>query len=318
VLAQLDDEPVSLRTITGDDVRAALDGNPDAEVLYTLRVPSPWEARWRVTWIQLHSAGVDHVPLADIPPSVRVTTASGVHAVPMAEHAFGMLLALTRNFARFFEGQARAEWRHEQYAASGIELLRRQTMGILGYGSLGREIARLARAFGMRVLASKRDPGRRADDGFFLPGTGDPEGTIPESLYADRDLDRLLADSDVVVDVLPLTAETEAIVNRRAFASMKAGAIFLNLGRGRTVDEEALIEALRSGHLQAAGLDVTATEPLPSSSPLWHLPNVFITPHMSGDFREYDAFCMMLFRENLHRFRRGEPLLNEVDRLLGY
>ena len=266
--------------------------------------------------MQLHSAGVDHLNLTGIPASIRVTTTSGVHAVPMAEHALGMLLALTKELLQFHDLQSKTEWRHEGFGGSGIDLLRGQTIGILGYGSIGREIARLARALGMRVLAAKRDPNQCKDQGFRLPGTGDPDGALPDAYYSTENLDGLLSESDIVVDVLPLTPETEGAIGPHAFQAMKAGATFLNLGRGLTVDETALVGALHSGHLKAAGLDVTAIEPLPSSSPLWRLPNVLITPHISGNF--LDEFCMILFQENLDRYAKGQPLLNEVDRSRGY
>jgi phosphoglycerate dehydrogenase-like enzyme len=308
----------TIREAVDGDLSAALDAHPDTEVVYAPMGPARWNGTWALRWIQMHSAGVDHLNLTIIPAPVWVTTTSGIHAVPVAEHALGMLLALSKELLRFHELQSQTQWRNEGFGGSGVHLLQGQTIGILGYGSIGREVARLAKAFGMRVLAAKREPNQRRDQGFRLPAAGDSDGVLPDAYYSSENLDALLSESDVVVDVLPLTPETEGAIGPQTFRAMKAGAIFLNLGRGRTVNENALVEALRSGHLRAAGLDVTALEPLPSTSPLWRLPNVLITPHIGGNFDRYDELCLMLFQENLTRYAKGRLLLNVVDRSRGY
>ena len=303
---------------TPEEIGRALNEHPDAQVLYTTVLPPTWNSKWAVRWVQFHWAGVDHVDFSRVPPHVRLTTASGVHAVVLGEHTFALLLALWRRVVHMLHFQEQHEWPKNRWNLFAAPLLRGRTMGILGYGSIGREVARLASAFGIRVLAYKRNPSMTRDTGFMLPGTGDPKGTIPEAYYGPGQLHEMLGQCDVVVNVLPATPETERLVDAKAFAAMKPGAIFINIGRGKTVDEGALVEALRNGQLAAAGLDVFAQEPLPPESPLWDLDNVIISPHVGGFFQEYDDVCVELFRQNLTRFLKGEPLLNEVDRKTGY
>lgn len=307
-----------VRARTPEELEKALNLFPETRVLYTTVLPTTWSDLWAVEWVQFHWAGVDHVDFSRVPPHVRLTTASGVHAVVLAEHTFALLLALRRRIPLMVFYQARHEWPKNRWSLFAAPLLRGQTMGILGYGSIGREVARLAQAFGMRVLAYKRNPEQRRDTGFTLPGVGDPDGSIPAAYYGPGRLHEMLGECDVVVNVLPATRETEKLLDAAAFAAMKPGAIFINIGRGKTVDEAALVDALRSGKLAGAGLDVFAQEPLPPQSPLWDLENVIISPHVGGFFPEYDDVCVELFRQNLERFLKGEPLLNEVDRATGY
>ncbi|MBT8489881.1 MAG: D-2-hydroxyacid dehydrogenase, partial [Deltaproteobacteria bacterium] len=197
-------------------------------------------------------------------------------------------------------------------------LLRGETIGILGYGSIGREIGRVAKSLGMRVLVYKRNPSQKNDRGFVLPGTGDPDGSIPDLFYGPDDLHGILNESDIIVNVLPSTVQTEKILDQEAFASMKTCSLFISIGRGKTVDETALIEAIERGTLSGAGLDVFEIEPLSPSSPLWQFDNVIISPHIGGFFSRYDEIAMILFRENLSRYISGKHLLNRVDRRFGY
>lgn len=319
-LQAISDELVirQVRTRTPEGVAEALNQYPDTEVLYAIRLPTAWRSEWGVRWIQLHSAGVDHIPLDVIPPHVRITNASGIHAVCMAEHAFGMILALRRRLTDMVFAKPWHAWPPDRWALYARPLLRGQTMGILGYGAIGREIGRLAKAFGMRVLAYKRNPAQRADHTFVLPGTGDPEGRFPDAWFGPGELFRLLEESHVVVNTLPATRETEHLLNADAFRHMPPGALFVNIGRGRTVDETALVDALRTGALGGAALDVFEQEPLPAHHPLWSLDNVIISPHVSAAFPEYDDFAVALFAENLRRYLQKEPLLNEVNRQHGY
>jgi phosphoglycerate dehydrogenase-like enzyme len=197
--------------------------------------------------------------------------------------------------------------------------VRGATLGIIGYGSIGRELARIARtALGMTVLACKRNPAQRADAGYALPGTGDPEGALPAAWYAPAQVDELLARSDVVVMCAPLTPATRGMIEGRALATMKPTAFFINVGRGATVDEAALARALRDGRLAGAAVDVFAEEPPPAGHPLYELDNVIVSPHVSGFLPSYDDKCVDLFAENLRRFLGGRPLVNLVDRALGY
>lgn len=305
-------------TRTPDGVVAALNDYPDTEVLYAITTFTLWQPHWHLRWIQIHWAGIDHIPLDAIPPYIQLTTASGIHAIVMAEHIFALLLALRRCIGPMVDLQRQARWPKDRRAEFAQPPLHGQTMGILGYGSIGREVARLAQAFGMRVLAYKRSPHKHTHAHFTFPGVGDPSGSIPDVYYGPDSLFDLLKDSDVLVNVLPATSETEGLLNPHAFAAMKPTAFFINVGRGKTVDEEALVDALRNARIRGAALDVFAREPLPASSPLWHFENVIISPHVGGMFPQYHDFCVALFRENLIRYLAGQPLLNEVDRRAGY
>ncbi len=313
-----DVDVVRIPARTAEEVADALNARPETEVLYAARVPAWWEDHWAVRWIQFHWAGVDHVDFDAVPAHVRLTTASGVHAVVLAEHTLALLLALWRHVPRMLAFQSRHEWPEGRWRLFSAPLLRGRTVGILGYGSIGREVARVLHALGMEVLAYKRNPARKRDTGFALPGVGDPEGAIPRAYYGPGQLHRMLALCDVVVNVLPATAETEELMDADAFAAMRPGSLFINIGRGKTVDERALVEALRHGPLAAAGLDVFTEEPLPAESPLWELENVILSPHVGGFFHEYDDVCVELFSQNLARYVAGRPLLNEVNRSAGY
>jgi len=199
--------------------------------------------------------------------------------------------------------------------------VRGATLGIIGYGSIGRELARMAKsAFAMTVLACKRDPSQRADTGYAAPGTGDPEGRLPDTWYAPDELHDMLRRSDAVVLAAPLTRETERMIDARALAAMKPSAYFINVGRGGSVDEAALARALTDGRIAGAAIDVFGEEPPPAGHPLYALdvPHLILSPHVSGFLPTYDERCTDLFAENLRRFLAGAPLLNLVDRAKGY
>lgn len=291
------------------------------EVLYwagrTLPAPVHVPA---LRWVQLHSAGANRVltePLFQT--DVVFSTTSGIHAVNMAEYVFAMLLAWTHRVPRLLEWQARGEWPpdEQRWPLFVPEELWGKTLGIVGYGSIGRQVARLAKGLGMRVRAlGRRD--HPHDDGFILPGAGDPEGTLPERYYRPEELHDMLAVSDFVVIALPLTRQTEGLFDARAFAAMRPGAFLVNVARGEVCDAEALFRALRDGRIAGAALDVFAEEPLPPESPFWGLPNVLLSPHISGFTPEYDHRCMQVFAANLQRYLGGQPLLNVIDKARGY
>ena len=292
----------------------------DVEVLLTTFPLPPAEQAPRLRWVQTFFAGVDGwlERSGDHVRDVRVTTASGVHGPNMAEYSLMMMLAWAHALPETLEYQRQGVWPAERRKVLVPGELRGATLGVVGYGSIGREAARLASTLGMRVLACKRDPGQRQDMGWSLPGTGDPQGELPERIYALADLRDMLAQCDYVLLTLALTPATRHIINADTLRALKPTAVLVNVARGGLVDEPALIEALRSGTLRGAGLDVFETEPLPADSPLWSLPNVLLTPHISGVTPAYSDRLMALFADNLKRYLAGETLLNLVDVGAGY
>ena len=254
----------------------------------------------RLRWIQWSGAGVDATLFpALIESDVVLTNMRGVFDQAMAEYTLGMILAFAKDFRRTAALQRERRWsRRLAGKVAGTRAL------VVGAGGIGRTIAHLLRAAGIEVDVV----GRRARD-------GDPDfGRV----HGNEDLDRLLGSADWVVLITPLTAETRGMFGAARFAAMKPAARFFNLGRGALVDEPALIEALAGGTIAGAGLDVFGEEPLPAASPLWEMENVFVSPHMSGDFQGFATAAADVFIGNLRRFRAGEPLVNVVDKRLGF
>jgi phosphoglycerate dehydrogenase-like enzyme len=294
-----------------------------ADVLYAGAPPRDLARAPALKWVQVHMAGVN--ALHDHPlyttSTIPITTTSGVHAATIAEYALTVLLALAHRVPRMVEWQARGAWPpdEQRWPLFVPTEVRGTTLGIIGYGSIGRELARMATAaFAMRILALKRDPSRRVDADYCPPGTGDPEGRLPEAWLGPEELPLLLARSDVVVMAAPLTPATRGMIGAPELARMKPTAYFINVGRGASVDEPALADALRDRRIAGAAVDVFATEPPPAGHPLYGLDNAILSPHVSGFLPSYDDRCVDLFAENLRRWLAGEPLLNLVDRGRGY
>lgn len=293
-----------------------------ARVLYTAEVvPAPGLAP-QLRWIHAHVAGVDHLlhqPILQA-EGVQLTTSSGIHATVIAEYVFMMILAFAHRLPALLAHQAQANWPAEQkYDLFMPRELRGSTLGIVGYGSVGREIARVAQTFSMEVLAAKRDVRQPADpDGYLLPGTGDPEGLYFHRLYPPEALVSMVRECDFVVVTVPLTESTRHMVNAEVFAAMKPTACLINVSRGGVVDEAALLAALQTKQIAGAASDVFEAEPLPADSPLWKLPNLIVTPHIAGNSASYNARAADLFIENLQRFLARKDLLNLVDRTRGY
>jgi phosphoglycerate dehydrogenase-like enzyme len=244
-----------------------------------------------------------------------------VHAATIAEYAITVVLALAHRVPRMVEWQRRGTWPpdEQRWPLFVPSQVRGATLGIIGYGSIGRELARIARtAFAMRVLACKRDPSARADAGYSRPGTGDPDGALPDAWLSPEGLPELLAQSDVVVMAAPLTPQTRNLIGERELELMKRSAYFVNVGRGATVDEAALARALGDRRIAGAAVDVFAQEPPPAGHPLYGVDNAIVSPHVSGFVSSYDDWCSDLFAENLRRYLAGLPLLNLVDRARGY
>lgn len=291
-----------------------------SEVLYTGRVlPTPDQVP-ALRWIQFHFAGVDFAleqPLLQ-KPEILATTLSGAAAPQMAEYALGMILALARRLPEIAAHQARAEWPRERWERFRPVDLRGSTVGIIGYGSIGREIARLLNAFGAKVLAAKRDVMHPEDPGYIIPGLGDPGGDAFSRLYPFQALKSMMKECDFVVVTLPLTAETRGLVGAAEFSAMKPSAYLINLGRGGVVDQAALLVALQEKQIAGAALDVFAEEPLPAGHSFWKLPNVIVSPHIAGMSNYYNERAMDLFIENCKRYLAGTPLLNRFDPQKGY
>ena len=261
-------------------------------------------------WVHTGTAGVGgslHEPMRR--SKVRLTNAAGIHGPPMAEWVLAVILHFFRGLDFAVRGQARGRWEssHFQAADAPVRELSGATVGILGYGGIGREIARRLVPLGARVLGLRRQPPLEEVD---------REGA--RHLHGDEGLAALLAESDVLVVAAPETPATRGIVSRDRLLAMRPGALLVNASRGSLVDEEALVEVLEEGHLRGAALDVFRTEPLPEGHPLWELPNVLITPHVSAVSRGFWRRHTDLIVENLERFLAGRPLLNEVDRDAGY
>ncbi len=301
------------------EVAAALANHPEVEVLYTFHVPDDvLELAPRLRWVQLHSAGADHLLRRPVLHSdVLITTSSGIHATPIAEYVMASILAYRWQVPHWTACQREARWPSGRWDLYARPELRGSTLGIIGYGSIGREVGRLGRAFGMRVLALRRSAGR-AEQGYAVAQTGDPEGTIPERFYPPEALHEMLAECDYVVVALPLTPATYHLIGEAEFKAMKPSAYLVNIARGSIVDEAALIRALREGWIGGAGLDVFEQEPLPADSPLWKLENALISPHVAGFTPRYDERAADLFAQNLRRYLAGEGLLNLVDKTRGY
>lgn len=310
---------IDLEQITLPENRWPEEKTTSAEIYYALSsVPRPDQAP-NLRWVQTHYAGID--ALVDTPlwnSDIAITSASGIHAPNMAQYALTQILVWAHRVPKWFKHRQRGEWPKQRWDKFLPDELRGRVLGIVGYGSIGREIARLAKTFGMRVLVTKRDARHPEDRGYALVGAGDPSGDLPDRIYPSEATRSMLAECDYIVVTVPLTAKTRHLFDESMFKEMKSNAYIVNIGRGELIDEKALVKALKRGWIGGAGLDVFETEPLPEDSPLWSMENVVITPHVSGFTSHYDERVVDLFVSNLRRYLAGEPLMNLVDRGVGY
>ena len=275
-----------------------------ADVLLGFVDPELFGAAKRLRWVHTTASGADGFLFPSFLESeVVLTGEKGLVGGHLADHALALLLAVTRRIAKATQlgadaWEQRLEMRREAVELAGL------TMGVVGFGGTGREVTKRAAACGMACRAVDRDA---------VSGTAE----VP-LVYSLNNLARLLQRSDVVTICCPLTAETRGMFNDETFGLMRPGAILINVTRGEIVDSAALLRALQEGRLAGAGLDVVAEEPLPAEHPLWQLDNVVLTPHIAGASqlragRNIERFC-----ENLRRFRRGQPLIGQVDKAAGY
>ena len=303
---------------SAEELRAAL---PGAQVVFVtnfrwIKLHEAWAQARDLRWIHGAGAGVDPLLFPELVRSaVVVTNSRGVYDRAMAEYVLGLILAFAKDLPHTLDLQRRREWKHRE-----SERLDGRTVVVVGAGSIGREIAGLLHAAGMRVLGvarRARKPAARDNAAGRARDSGSPDAAF-ERIVGIDDLHTVLPEADYVVLSLPLTPETRGVFNAAALARMKRTARLINVGRGAVTDEAAVLDALRSGRIGGAALDVFANEPLPSGHPFWDLPGVIVSPHMSGDFFGWQDAVSALFVENFRRWVRGAPLLNVVDKDRGY
>ncbi|MFW6409479.1 MAG: D-2-hydroxyacid dehydrogenase [Halanaerobiales bacterium] len=284
------------REIVDTDILVSF-GAPDLEIM---------DRAENLKWIQSWTAGVDVFTGPDylqflIENEIILTSMSGVHSNIIAEHTMGFLINFSRRFCDFHQQQQNQVWQQLK-----VDQLEGRTLGVVGLGSIGREIAARGKAFKMTVIGSKRNVEKKVK--------------AVDELYSPDELSELLRKSDYVVCIVPLTDETAGMFGKEEFKAMKDSAYFINVGRGEVVDQDALIEALKQGRIAGAGLDVFDKEPLPEDSPLYRLKNVIITPHVAGVFPDYNQKAIKILNENLKKFYAGDfgQMVNMVDYNRGY
>jgi phosphoglycerate dehydrogenase-like enzyme len=290
------------------------------EVLYTRRIIPDTAIAPNLKWVQYHYAGIDSLPdkIIQDKANLIITTMSGAAATQVAEYVLGMLLAFGRQLPALMTNQKKAEWPKDRWERFKPHELRNSTVGIVGYGSIGRQVAGLLRQFGATVLATKRDAMQPNDVGYAPEDLGDPQGDFVHRLYPAQALKSMLKDCDFIVVAVPLTDETRGMIDAQVLAACKSNAYLVDVSRGGIVDHPALIKALVEHKLAGAALDVFPEEPLPKKSPLWEMQNVIITPHIAGISPHYDERAMALFAENLSRYVADLPLHNVYDFKKGY
>jgi D-3-phosphoglycerate dehydrogenase len=256
--------------------------------------------RERLQWIQSSAAGLDHcLDPAVVESEIMISSASGVLADQVAEHTMCLIGAVLRRLPLFLEAQGRRE-----FVRRPTRDLHGATVGIVGFGGVGRRLAELLAPYRVRIVATDYFP-------------VDPPDHV-EAVWPREKLPQLLAESDVVVLCLPLTVETRCLIDKNKIESMKPQSVLVNVCRGPVVVEDDLVAALRSGHISAAAIDVTCAEPLPAESSLWDAPNLLITPHVAGQAATRIDRMTRFFCENLSRYQQGQPLVNLVDKQLGF
>jgi phosphoglycerate dehydrogenase-like enzyme len=298
-------EPVDI--LTGNDPEFATAHAAGAEVILVgsfegdlLRMVFPLASE--VRWVHSMSAGVEKIVFPELVESrVPLTNGKGVFTASLAEFAIASMLFFAKDLRRLVRNQQAGQWKQFD-----IELLRGQVLGIVGYGDIGRESARLARAIGMKVVAVRRRAALSSQD------------TDLERTYPPEGLREMLAISDYVLVTTPLTPETRGMIGQAELAVMKPTAVIINLGRGPVIDESALIAALAQKRIRGAALDVFDEEPLPEGHPFYGFENVLLSPHSADHTVGWADLAMHVFIENFERFRAGQPLLNIVDKKAGY
>lgn len=297
-----------VRVVSLEDPSAVAAQMADADLYFGWQIQRDhFRAAPDLRWVHLATAGVEENLFPEMVESpVTLTNSAGLHAVCIPEHVLGQMFVLARNLHEALRLQARGEWNRFGVIAGngGIRELHGGKLAILGAGAIGRNLARLASGLGMTVRVMRRDATQAVPHA---------EAVVPA-----QELKPLLAWADWVVCALPMTRETRGLIGRDELGAMRADAFFLNVGRGESVDEDALVDALRRGAIAGAALDVFSQEPLPAGHPFWGLSNLVLTPHISGYTPSYFGKMLAVFEDNLARYVAGQPLHNVVDKRLGY
>ncbi len=285
------------------------------EVLYTdVLLPEP-EMVPNLKWIQFHYAGIDFIQGSPLlkKEGLIFSSMSGASAIQEAEYILMMLLGLGHRLPELIASQQKKDWPEARWEKFTPMELSGSTVGLVGYGSISRETARILKSFGATVLATKKDAMNPTDSGYTIENHGDPDGNYFHRLYPVEALKSMLKLCDFVVVTLPLTPFTRGLIGKAEFQAMKTGAYLVVVSRGGIVDEEALMDSLTDHKLAGAALDVFATEPLPADSPLWKTPNLVVTPHVSGFSPNYKERAGEMFTKNLGLYLHGEPIMNQYQ-----
>jgi phosphoglycerate dehydrogenase-like enzyme len=307
-LAMLADLPEKTGIAVGNSLEAFERAAPDADVIFNWSgalalVREVFLMAPKVRWVHSRSAGLDHVLFPELVESpVPLTNGSGVFSPSLGEFALAAILYFAKDFRRMIRNQIAGRW--EQFDITEIT---GQTVGIVGYGDIGRAVATRVRAMGMRVLAVKRHapPASNADP-------------LVDQIYSPDQRAEMISRCDYIVVAAPLTPETRGMISQAEFAAMKPSAVVINVGRGPVIDEDAMLKALTEGRIKGAGLDVFTHEPLPDGHPFYRMETVLLSPHCADHTADWLDQAMRFFLENFERFRKGEPLRNIVDKKLGY
>ena len=284
----------------------------ETEGLFTFWYP-PQDQIPKVRWIHCANAGVENIPDSVLfNPQWKLTHGSGPAAVPMAEWTIAAMLFFAHRFRKILQHERERTWYENRPRDMSGNVLHGATVGIVGYGAIGRQTARLCKAFGMEVHASIEFHGKAQYPTYTTPGTGDPDGSVPDHWFEHDQLCDMLPKWDYVSLYLRVNEKTHHIINAKTLKHFKPTAVLINAARGALVDEAALIEALKAGQLGGAALDVYEREPLPPDDPLREAPNLLLSPHCAPECSFYQGEVWASMRENIRRFADGEPLLNVI------
>jgi phosphoglycerate dehydrogenase-like enzyme len=304
-------EVCALRGLTTDTPWPE-DAAESVEAMFCTYPPPNLAAFKNLRWLQIESAGFSHLlPHRFGEKDIVVTNARGIFDSPIAEWNIAMMINLARDLRTLIRNQDARVWeRSAQFTGE----LRGRTVGIWGYGGIGRETARLAKAMGMCVHVLSRSGKKSRADSTFIEGTGDPDGSLPDRYFTEFEKEEFLQGLDFLILTLALTTKTEGLLGEPELRTLPKGSCLLNPARGPLIQEAALLAVLRDGHLAGAALDTHYQYPLPAEHPLWGFPHVILTPHISGTSfsPHYSAGLLKIFRQNARRFALGQPLLNVI------